>query len=423
MKNKLFLGCGLVLSSSLFIALSQANEINIKNSTQQIASPIQQNGDDQLNLTEDEQIADNEMNTVEDIPIEQIRNFVETFQIVKNNYVGELTDTELFDNAMHGLAENLDPYSRYLDAEHYQQLLEFTEGQIAEPSLKLRFNPEQQYWQLHNIVRNSESYRQGLRNGQIVERINGINIQALDERTVRNLLTGTLGSVVTLRVKTEGHVQTIDVLRDQKINYEVEPFLTDDRILVIKIKAFQQDTTHEVQNILKLYEQQTTIRGLMIDIRDNPGGLLAAAVDLADLFLEQGLIVTTKSRIDAPQKFQALPSQQPITYPIAILQSRFSASAAEVFAAALKEQNRAIILGETSYGKGAIQKLFPLKQGALQLTVAHYYTPKGHLIDGKGIEPTYNLNMGKSVTEQQILQQAVQVFENSLHQNNNGKTP
>lgn len=383
-----------------------------QSASQQIVSAISEQ-DDELSLN-DEEADQEDMDQVEDVPIEQIRNFIETFQIIKDNYVDPLTNTELFENAMHGLAERLDPYSRYLDAEHYKQLLDFTEGQIAEPQLSMQFNADQQNWQLNKIVRNSDNYRQGLRDGQIVERINGVNIQALDGRSLRSMLTGTFGSTLSLRVKTDEKVQTVEVVRDQQLNYDVEPFLTDDRILVIRIKAFQQDTTAQVQEIIKIYQQRTTIRGLLIDIRDNPGGLLSAAVDLADLFLEQGLIVTTKGRIDPPQKFQALPSQNPINYPIAILQNRFSASAAEVFSAALKEQNRALILGETSYGKGAIQKLFPLKQGALQLTVALYYTPQGHLIEGKGIEPNETLNISRSLTDQQILNQAVISFERSL---------
>lgn len=365
--------------------------------------------EDDLTLSEDEQVEDQD--AVEDIPIEKIRNFVETFQIVKNNYVDQVTDDELFEQAMHGLVEGLDPYSRYLDAQHYQQLIEFTEGEIAEPQFRLIYNAEQQNWLLSEIVNNSEDYRQGLRNGQIVERINSVNVQNLDERAVKNLLTGSQGSVLTLRIKSQNQLRSIDVIRHQKINYDVEPFLTDDRILVLKIKAFQQDTTKEVQRLIQDYQQQAQIRGLLIDIRDNPGGLLSAAVDLADLFLEQGLIVSTKGRIEPVQRFQALPSQNPIHYPIAILQNRFSASAAEVFSAALKEHKRATILGETSYGKGAVQKLFPLKQGALQLTVSHYYTPNGHLIEGKGIAPDEVLNMNPMMIDQQIMSQAITSFD------------
>lgn len=143
-------------------------------------------------------------------------------------------------------------------------------------------------------------------------------------------------------------------------------------------------------------------------------------MDLADLFLEEGLIVSTKGRLEAAQRFQALPSDQPIRLPVAILQNKYSASAAEVFTAALKEQNRAIVIGERSYGKGAIQKLFPLEQGALQMTVAHYYTPQGHLIEGKGVEPDEFLPILSSHTHEEILTQAIRLFHQMILLN---KTP
>ncbi len=421
LNNKRYLRGIFILGGLLFCTwqVTQAVVLQANSQTVEFPANIAVNKQD---MWEDELEIDTskQSNAVEDVPIEQIRNFIEVFQTIKTNYVDNVSDRALFENAMHGLAEHLDPYSRYLDEEHYKQLMEFTEGQIATPSLSLIFNSDQQNWQIEQIATNSDGYQRGLRIGQVVERINGINIQASNERAVRSMLTGALGSIVTLRVKEQEGARNIDIIRDQSLNYDVEPFLTDDHILVLKIKAFQQDTTAQVQDILKVYQQRTNVRGLLIDIRDNPGGLLSAAVDLADLFLEQGLIVTTESRIDAPQNFQALPSQNPIYYPIAILQNRYSASAAEVFSAALKEHNRAIVLGETSYGKGVIQKIFPLKQGALQLTVSHYLTPQKHLIEGKGIEPNEILNMSKSLNEQQILHEALMAFEKAIKSNLTG---
>lgn len=391
------------------------------------ANPLAKNHSKQnqttLNLSMSEQpdetddpSAEDEGQIVEDVPIEQIRNFIEVFQMVKANYVADTTDTELFENAIHGLVEELDPYSRYLDAANYKQLIEFTEGQIAEPQFKAIFNQDQQNWQISELALTSDAYHKGLRNGDRIERINGINVQPLDQRALNSMLMGAQGSMLSIRIKSAKKSSVFEIIRDRKLNYDVTPFLTEDHILVLKIKAFQQDTTNEVQSILETYAQRSTIRGLMIDVRDNPGGLLSAAVDLASLFLEKGLIVTTKGRNEPAQNFQALPSTHPITYPIAILQNRYSASAAEVFSAALKEHHRAVILGETSYGKGAVQKLFPLKQGALQLTVSHYYTPNGHLIEGKGIEPNYRIEMSRKDTDQQMVSKAVSTFNQTLAQ-------
>lgn len=421
MQNKLHRTCaGLILSSSLFcglafadIQLSEHSPDNKQTNTPD-SHPIHQQATSQL----DEGWADEQSTAEEtvaiDIPIAQIRKFIETFQLVKNNYVAAVTDDELFENSIHGLVEGLDAYSRYLDAEHYQQLMEFTEGQIAKPSFTVEFDKTQQIWIITGLESSTDAYRQGLRNGQIVEKINKVRLQDLDRKLIDQLMVGSLGSIAKFDIKNEQASKSFDVVRDKKVEYDVEPYLTDEKILVLKIKAFQKDTTEQVQEILSVYQSQSDLKGILIDLRDNPGGLLSASVELADLFLEQGLIVSTKGRLEAPQRFQALPSAKPIEHPIAILQNRYSASAAEVFAAALKEQNRAIILGERSYGKGAIQKLFPLEQGALQMTVAYYYTPQGHLIEGKGIEPNEVIAIIRSHTDGDTLTAAVKMFHQTI---------
>ncbi|MFC3903345.1 carboxyl-terminal processing protease [Acinetobacter marinus] len=372
--------------------------------------PSDANMEDQLSLDDEELANSPDDANVEDIPIDQIRQFVETFQLVKKNYVDNVSNDQLFEQASHGLLEGLDPYSRYLTDEQYQQLMQFTEGQIAKIPFQLSYVPEQHQWQIAGIANGSDAYELGLRNGEVVEKINNNAVQYLDQRTVDNLLTGSLGSVVKLKIKRGNRSVIADVVRDQALNYDVEPYLTDERILILKIKAFQQDTVPQVQRLLSTYQQRAPIRGVIIDIRDNPGGLLSSAVELADLFLEKGLIVSTKGRIEAAQQFQALASQDPITYPVAILQNRFSASASEVFSAALKENQRATVFGETSYGKGAVQKLFPLQQGAVQLTVSHYFTPNGEMIEGKGIEADRKLNMSDQQTDRQIQEQASNQF-------------
>lgn len=397
-----------VLAQTNAIATESVDDFNPPNDADTV--PSDANMEDQLSLDDEELANSPDDANIEDIPIDQIRQFVETFQLVKKNYVDNVSNDQLFEQASHGLLEGLDPYSRYLSDEQYQQLMQFTEGQIAKIPFQLNYVPEQHQWQIAGIANGSDAYELGLRNGEVVEKINNNAVQYVDQRTVDNLLTGSLGSVVKLKIKRGNRSVIADVVRDQALNYDVEPYLTDERILVLKIKAFQQDTVPQVQRLLSTYQQRAPIRGVIIDIRDNPGGLLSSAVELADLFLEKGLIVSTKGRIEAAQQFQALASQDPITYPVAILQNRFSASASEVFSAALKENQRATVFGETSYGKGAVQKLFPLQQGAVQLTVSHYFTPNGEMIEGKGIEADRKLNMSDQQMDRQIQEQASNQF-------------
>lgn len=179
------------------------------------------------------------------------------------------------------------------------------------------------------------------------------------------------------------------MVRNKKVETDIQAQLLHNHVLVIKVKVFQQDTANQIQNLIEQYSDNG-IKAVLIDLRNNPGGLLSSAVESADLFLSQGIIVSTKSRSEGDQQYQALPGNDYDNLKIGILINNRSASAAEVFTAALKEHGRAWVVGEKSYGKGVVQKLFPLSDSsALQMTVSHYYTPQGNMIEGVGIEPNH----------------------------------
>lgn len=351
---------------------------------------------------------------MQELPLDDIQDFVEAFQTVQAHYADPLSDRELFENAKAGLASQLDAYSRYLDDTRYQQLLKFTQGRLAEPSLSLRFDEAARAWRVASVASRSSAYQAGLRVGVTVDRIDGVNLARLDERAIRSLLMGQLGSLVSVRARLQAHDQTIEVLRDQPMDDQVRSLQLADDVLVLQIGAFQEKTVQQVQTALATAQQQGPIQAILLDLRNNPGGLLAAAVDLADLFLQDGLIVTIKGRTAPVQQFRAMPDQSMIRYPVAILQNRFTASAAEVFTAAMQEQRRALVVGETSYGKGAIQQLFPLRQGALQLTVAYYYTPQGHLLENRGVIPDILLQRDQLTSDEQQLQAARQALVGRL---------
>ena len=176
------------------------------------------------------------------------------------------------------------------------------------------------------------------------------------------------------------------------------------------MKVFQQDTANEIKRLIDEYSATSRLKVVVLDLRNNPGGLLSAAVESADLFLNQGTIVSTKSRSEGDQAFQALPSNEFTNFKVGILINKRSASAAEVFTAALKEHGRAWVVGEKSYGKGVVQKLFPLPTGAaLQMTVSHYYTPKGNMIEGKGIQPNQQYPLPLEMKEEVYLQQVAEM--------------
>lgn len=321
----------------------------------------------------------------QEIPVESIQRFVKIYALVKDNYVDPKPDDALFEQAIKGLVGGLDRYSRYLSPEDYQQLVQYTEGDVASTDFDLTFDQSQHQWIIKSLKDSADSAKLGLKNGMIVYKLDNQDISALNQEQVKNILYGSIGTVLSVQTAPVG--QPLTVVRNKKVEVSVRYELLKNQTLVIKVPVFQQETASEIKNILENQDLKK-VKAVLFDLRNNPGGLLSSAVETADLFLDSGIIVSTQSRSEGNQTFQALPSQDYQNIPIGILINHRSASAAEVFTAAMQEQNRAEVIGETSYGKGVVQKLFPLPNGAaLQMTVAHYLTPKGHMIDGKGVQP------------------------------------
>lgn len=326
-----------------------------------------------------------EQSTAE-VPIESIEQFVQIYGIVKDNYVQEKPDDFLFLQAIKGLVSGLDRYSRYLSAEEYKQLIQYTEADLATVDFKLIFDSHTHQWQISNLKENTDLAKQGIKNGFSVFKIDNQELKNLNAEQVEDLLHGSIGSSFQLQLNPKS--PAITLLRNKKLEIaDIEPVMLHNQVLVLKVKVFQQDTANEVKRLLEEYDT-TRLKAVLIDLRNNPGGLLSAAVETADLFLNQGTIVSTKSRSEGNQQFQALPGNEFPNVKMGILINNRSASAAEVFTAAMKEHQRAWVIGEKSYGKGVVQKLFPLpNSAALQMTVSHYFTPKGSMIDGSGIAP------------------------------------
>lgn len=338
-------------------------------------------------------------NSVE-IPLESIQQFVQVYDLVKNNYVAEKSDDTLFLQAIQGLVSGLDRYSRYLSSEEYKQLIQYTEGDLASVDFTLNFDTSSYQWKINGLKKDSDSYKIGLRNDLSVQKIDHQELKSLNVDQVQALLYGTIGTTLQIQVDS---MQPITLVRNKKIETDIEPLFLHNQVLVLKIRVFQQDTANEIKRLIEEYHP-ARLRAVLIDLRNNPGGLLSSAVESADLFLNEGLIVSTASRSEGSQQFQALPGNKFQTIKLGVLINQRSASAAEVFTAALKEHQRAWVIGETSYGKGVVQKLFPLPNGAaVQMTVSHYYTPEGHMIEGRGIIPNLYYPLTKDVKDETYL--------------------
>jgi carboxyl-terminal processing protease len=349
-------------------------------------------------------------NVYSEVPVESIQNFVQIYGIVKDNYVNEKNDEDLFEQATKGLVSGLDKYSRYLSPEEYKQLMQYTEGDLASVDFELNFDNQLHQWVVQGLKADADSAKQGLRNGVTAYKVDDQELKKLNHDQINSLLSGSVGSTLSLQLSEKS--QPITIVRNKKIETDIHAQLLNNQILVIKVKVFQQDTANEIKNLIEQYNSPR-LKGVLIDLRNNPGGLLSAAVESADLFLNQGVIVTTRSRSEGDQQFQALPSLDFQKLKMGILINGRSASAAEVFTAALKDHGRAWIIGEKSYGKGVVQKLFPLSNGAaLQMTVSHYYTPKGKMIEGIGIEPNQAYILQHEMKEETYIEHAAEILLN-----------
>ncbi|WP_336012961.1 S41 family peptidase [Acinetobacter calcoaceticus] len=343
-----------------------------------------------------------------EVPIESIQQFVQIYGIVRDNYVDVKSDDALFQQAIKGLVSGLDRYSRYLSAEEYRQLIQYTEGDLASVDFALSPELHAHKWMIRDLKTGSDSYKLGLRNGQAILKIDNQDLKNLNQDQVFGLLYGSIGS--TLQVQAEELNGNINLVRNKKIETDIEPVMLHNQVLVLKIRVFQQDTANEIKRLIE-ENSSPRLKAVLIDLRNNPGGLLSAAVESADLFLNNGIIVSTKSRSEGNQQFQALPGNEFQNIKLGILINHRSASAAEVFTAAMKEHQRAWVMGEKSYGKGVVQKLFPLPSGAaLQMTVSHYYTPNGNMIEGQGIQPNQSYPLPPEMKEDVYLDRVAELF-------------
>lgn len=345
-----------------------------------------------------------------EVPVESIQQFVQIYSIVKENYVDAKNDEALFQQAIKGLVNGLDRYSRYLSPEDYKQLLQYTEGDIASVDFELAYDSQLHQWVIRRLKENADSAKQGLRNGVSVFKIDDQELKKFNHDQVNSLLNGSIGSTLSLQLAPSS--KPLILVRNKKIETDIQATLLHNQVLVIKVKVFQQDTANEIKRLIEEHSS-SRLKAVLLDLRNNPGGLLSAAVESADLFLNQGIIVSTKSRSEGDQQFQALPSFEFQNLKLGILINNRSASAAEVFTAAMKDHGRAWVVGDKSYGKGVVQKLFPLSNGAaLQMTVSHYYTPKGQMIEGVGIQPNQPYLLQHDMKEENYLEHVAEIILN-----------
>ncbi|HHO69955.1 MAG TPA: S41 family peptidase [Halothiobacillus sp.] len=325
------------------------------------------------------------------LPLQELRLFTDVFARIKSDYVDDIEDSKLFDNAIRGMLSGLDPHSSYLDAEEFKQLQEGTTGTFG--GLGIEVGMEDGFVKVIAPIDDTPAQRAGIQSGDLIIRIDGKSIQGISLTDAVKQMRGEPGSKIVLTVVREGVEKPFDVTIERAIIrvQSVRSRMLEPGYGYVRITQFQSGTVDQLRKAINELrnENEEPLKGLVLDLRNNPGGVLQGAVGVADAFLDKGLIVYTNGRIkDAEMHFNARPGDILDGAPMVVLVNGGSASASEIVAGALQDERRALIAGERTFGKGSVQSIQELANGgAIKLTTARYYTPSGRSIQAEGIEP------------------------------------
>jgi carboxyl-terminal processing protease len=335
------------------------------------------------------------------LPLDDLRMFAEVFGRIKSDYVEQVDDRELLASAIRGMLGGLDPHSSYLDPEEYRDLQVGTTGEFG--GLGIEVGMEDGFVKVIAPIDDTPAQRAGMQAGDMIVRIDGKPIKGMSLSDAVKLMRGKPGSTIELTVVRdgEGNPLTVNIERAVIKVASVKSRTLEPGYGYLRISNFQARTTEDLLKAVAKLKQENKggLKGVVLDLRNNPGGVLNAAVGVSDAFLDEGLIVYTKGRVDDSKlEFKAGPDDILDGAPMIVLVNGGSASASEIVAGALQDQARALVMGDKTFGKGSVQTIVPIdERTALKLTTARYYTPSGRSIQAQGIVPDIELARG-SVT-------------------------
>jgi len=329
------------------------------------------------------------------LPIEELRTFSDVFGRIKNDYVVDVDDKELIENAIRGMLSGLDPHSSYLDSEQFNELQVGTSGQFG--GLGIEVGMEDGFVKVIAPIDDTPAQRAGIQSGDLIIRLDETPVKGMTLNEAVKIMRGDPGSDIVLTVVREGLDQPIKITitRDIIKVKSVKARMLEPGYGYLRISQFQSKSANnmvdEINKLKKAHDGK--LEGLVLDLRNNPGGVLNGAVAVSDAFLTKGMIVYTEGRIaDSKLRFNATPDDILDGAPLVVLVNQGSASASEIVAGALQDHKRAIIMGAKTFGKGSVQTILPLSNdSALKLTTARYYTPSGRSIQAEGITPDIEL--------------------------------
>ena len=339
-------------------------------------------------------ILTNLVNSTENNIYKKIDLFGEVLEKINKEYVDEINQSESMDSAINGLLQSLDPYSAYMSPEIFNEMQTETSGEFG--GLGIEVSMESGVVKVISPIDDTPASKAGIKAGDYIVKINDIQVQGKSLSEAVELMRGPVGSAIELTIRRRGEKKalTFNVTREIIQIKSVKADILDKDIGYLRLTSFNENSGDQIEKEIKKLEKNKSIKAYILDLRNNPGGLLSQAIKISDFFLNNGEIVSTKSR-KAIENRKWFAKQGDLTNgkTLLVLINYGSASASEIVAGALKDHKRAILLGENSYGKGSVQSIIPLKNdGAIRLTVAKYYLPSGKSISEVGVSPDIEIS-------------------------------
>ena len=320
--------------------------------------------------------------------------FGEVLEKINKEYVDEINQSESMDAAINGLLQSLDPYSAYMSPEIFDEMQTETSGEFG--GLGIEVNMESGVVKVISPIDDTPASRAGIKAGDYIIKIDGIQVQGKSLSEAVDLMRGPVGSSIVLTVRRIGKKKAMkfEIVREIIQIKSVKAELLKNNIGYLRLTSFNENSGKQIREQIRKFEKNENINSYILDLRNNPGGLLSQAIRISDFFLDNGEIVSTKSRkVSENRKWFAKKGDLIGGKTLIVLINYGSASASEIVAGALQDHKRAIILGENSYGKGSVQSIIPLNnKGAIRLTVAKYYLPSGKSISEVGVSPDIEIN-------------------------------
>ena len=317
--------------------------------------------------------------------------FGEVLENIKKDYVDDVDQAEIMDSAINGVLQSLDPYSAYMSPELFKEMQTDTKGEFG--GLGIEIGMEAGVVKVISPIDDTPAAKAGIKAGDYIVKIGKEQVQGKSLLEAVKLMRGPVGTSIDLTVRRKNVKKPLEfkiirkIIEIQSVNSKI--IGDEENLGYIRLKSFNENSDNQFLKSVKKFEKNSKIKGYVLDLRNNPGGLLTQAINITDFFLDDGEIVSTKGRqVSETRKFFARKGDETKGKPIVILINSGSASASEIFAGALKDHKRAIILGESSYGKGSVQSIIPLRNGGgMRLTISKYYLPSGKSISEVGVTP------------------------------------